>query len=178
MAHEQRLIDLLRRRLPEAQLSLHSNGRLAKSKAAVLNSYDRACLSLASFDPATCKRLTGVEQVLDLERIMALATIPIKVSILVTELNRPELPAMIDRCRALGIRRMVLRRPWGSESNRPLLADHQPQRRFGGNPVYQLDGLEVTVWDFARAACLRCLNLFADGSISDRYELVSGTARR
>ena len=49
--HEARLIRWLRKHLPEAQLSLHTNGQLALEKMDVVNLYDRISLSLPTFDP-------------------------------------------------------------------------------------------------------------------------------
>ena len=168
--HLDRLVDELRFRVPGLRINLHTNGRLALARIELVNRCDRACLSLPSFVPGTCARMTGRRQVLPIERILEAARIPIKVSVLVTGRNVAEVPAIIARCRELGLRRLVLRRCLGEGRRWPLLAGRRPVRRFAGNPVYDLDGLEVTVWDFERSA-LGCLNLFSDGTITERYLL-------
>jgi len=175
--HLDRLVDELRRRVPGVRLNLHTNGRLALARIALVNRCDRACLSLSSFVPATSERMTGRRGVLPLERILEVSRVPIKVSVLVTGRNVAEVPAIIARCRALGLRRLVLRRCFGEGRRWPLLAGHSPVRRFAGNPVYDLDGLEVTVWDFERSA-LSCLNLFSDGTITEQYLLARGREAR
>ena len=81
---------------------------------------------------------------------------------------------LIDRCRELGISRMVFRKLYGETRQWNLFPDLSPTRYFGGNPVYEIDGMEVTLWDFS-ASCVRCLNLFSDGSISAEYELAERT---
>jgi hypothetical protein len=108
--------------------------------------------------------------VLPLERILAAARIPVKISTLVTEHNVAEVPSIIDRCWSLGVRRMALRRRYGDERRRPLLTGHRPVSHFAGNPVYDVGGVEVTVWDFD-GSTLDCLSLFSDGTISDAYLL-------
>jgi MoaA/NifB/PqqE/SkfB family radical SAM enzyme len=168
--HEELLLERLQRGVPGARVNLHTNGLLALRKMATFNRYHRATISLPSFRPETCRVMTGRAVVLDLERIVAAARIPIKISTLVTEHNLDEIPSIIQRCRELGIRRMALRRLYGETRSWTLLEGRAPTRRFAGNPVYDLEGMEVTLWDFSRAT-LRCLNLFADGTIGEEYEL-------
>jgi MoaA/NifB/PqqE/SkfB family radical SAM enzyme len=179
--HEARLLDHLRARLPGgAQISLHTNGRLALQKIDVLNQYDRVCISIPTFDPATYLKMMGVRGVPDLAQIVKRAQIPVKVSCVIDEHNREELPQFVERCQAIGIKRLVLRRLYGDAQNvgsglAPLLGDragHAYTKRgeYRGNPVYDLDGLEVTVWNFDDCEC-HSLNLFSDGTISEDYLL-------
>ncbi len=168
--HLGRLIDRLREELPGIRLSLHTNGALALRRIRVFNRFDRATVSIPSFRPATCRRMTGSPRVPDLTEILRRSEIPIKVSTLVTSDNRAEVPEILRRCGELGVRRLVLRKLYGDSSPENFFPDLNPVRTFGGNPVYALNGLEVTVWDFGRSA-LRCLNLFSDGSVTDAYEL-------
>lgn len=168
--HQARLLDALRRQVPGVRISLHSNGRRALGAMDVFNLYDRACLSVPSFLPATCRLMTGSARVLDVARILERATIPVKVSTLVTEHNLGEVPAILERLGSLGIRRAVLRRLDGDTRPWDLMPGLAPSASFGGNPVYRLGPLEVTVWAFA-ATTLRCLNLLPDGSVSENYRL-------
>jgi len=170
--HSQVLLHVLRAALPGVQISLHSNGILALTRLETFNSFDRATLSLPSLRPETCHAMTGRARPLDLERIVAATEIPLKISTLVTPHNRAELPEIIARCAALGIWRMVLRRPFGEIATADLLPQHRPERSFAGMPVYLVDGVEVTVWDFARCQ-LDCLNLYSDGTISEDYLLAA-----
>lgn len=171
--HQPRLLDWLRRSLPGVRISLHTNGTLVLRNPGVFNLYDRATISLPSFRGPTCQAMTGSAHVLDLGRILKVATIPIKISTLVTPANEQELDEILSRCRLLGVRRMVLRKPWQNVGPFEPLRTHAPVRSHGGNPVYDLDGLEVTVWDFHRAR-LDCINLFADGSVTSDYALARG----
>ena len=85
--HEARLIRNLRKRVPGAQLSLHTNGQLALKKMAVFNLYDRATISFPSFDAATFERMTGTQRMPDLAAILRQARIPIKASCIIDECN-------------------------------------------------------------------------------------------
>jgi MoaA/NifB/PqqE/SkfB family radical SAM enzyme len=167
-----KLLSTLRSTLAGVQVSLHTNGMLVHRLPHIFNLFDRATVSVPSFRTKTCLAMTGRPIVLDLPAILSVAAIPIKVSTLVTPDNVDELPEIVDRCRKLGIRRMVFRKPW-QDSGRlelKLLAGHRPCVWFGGNPVYALDGLQVPVWDF-HSTTLPCVNLFADGTLTHDYQL-------
>lgn len=168
--HTAALLSHLRRAIAGIQLSLHTNGVLALERMEDVNRYDRATISLPSFRPDCCLKMTGRARPLPLAEILERIAVPIKISTLVTEHNVAEIPEILERLRALGVRRAVLRRCVGEPRRWKLLESHTPVRHFGGSPVYNLDGLEVTVWDFA-ASTLGCLNLFSDGSLTESYRL-------
>ncbi len=169
--HEARLVDHLRQRLPPAtQTSLHTNGRLALKKIDVLNQYDRVCISFPTFDPATYYAMMGVRGVPDLAQIIDRAQIPVKVSCVVDEHNSAELPHCLERCHTIGLKRLVLRRLYGDQRAWRLPAQLQLRGDYRGNPVYDFDGMEVTVWNFDHCDCTS-INLFSDGTISTEYLL-------
>lgn len=170
--HEGRLLQLLRARLHgDARFSVHTNGVLALRKMDVFNGYDRACLSFPSFEPDTYERLMGSRRVPDLEAILARARIPVKVSAVVNEHNAAELDDFVARCQRIGVRRLVVRRLYGDRRRWDILRGLPVVRTFRGNPVMDLDGMEVTYWDFDDSQ-LDSLNLFADGTLGTSYRLV------
>jgi molybdenum cofactor biosynthesis enzyme MoaA len=170
---EGRLLAYLRRRLPtDTQISLHTNGRLALKKIDVLNQYDRVCISFPSFNPATYHKMMGVRSVPDLAQIVERAQVPVKVSCVIDEHNVAELSGFLERCYALGIKRVVLRRLYGDTRAWDISAALKPRSHYRGNPVYNYHGMEVTVWNFGDCDC-RSLNLFSNGTISGSYLLSS-----
>jgi molybdenum cofactor biosynthesis enzyme MoaA len=173
--HQPRLIGHLRAALPGVQIALHTNGRLALKHMATLNLYDRVSISLPSFDPLTYRKMMGVSGVPDLATILARSRAPVKISCLVTGDNRGELGDFMEICQALGIRRLALRKLYGERRAWRALLPCQRipwirQGSFRGNPVYDFMGMEVTLWDFARAEAA-VLNLFSSGVISTAYLL-------
>jgi MoaA/NifB/PqqE/SkfB family radical SAM enzyme len=169
--HEIALLDLLRERLhPDAQFSVHTNGVLALRKLDAFNHYDRACISLPSFEPATYEAMMGSPKVPDLAEILRRARIPVKVSAVLDAPNHREIDGFLRRCAGLGVRRAVVRRLFGTTERWPVLAGETPVGTFRGNPVYALSGMEVTVWDFDDAR-FASLNLFADGTLGTSYLL-------
>jgi hypothetical protein len=123
--------------------------------------------------------MMGVAGAPDLEAILRGARVPVKLSCLVTGANARELPGYLDRCRALGIRRVVLRKPFGERRRWEAWCDlsclegMRERRVYCGNPVYADEALEVTVWDFERTES-RAINLFSSGEISREYLLARG----
>lgn len=177
--YERHLLALLRRRLhPGARLGLHTNGVRALRRRDTFNRYDRACISFPSFDPQRYARLMGSRCVPDLAAIVAAAAIPLKVSAVVTADNEDDLDPFLARCRAIGVRRVVLRRLLGDERPFPALAGLRPVGSFKGNPVCDYEGMQVTLWRFDQTRALRSLNLFADGTLGTSYLLRDVEERR
>src|SRR5205085_9480969 len=101
------------------------------------------------------------------------ARIPVKVSCVLDEHNVPDVESFLRRCHAIGVRRVVLRKQFGDPRTFEV-----PLARVGeyrGNPVYELDGMEVTYWDFDVSQS-SSINLFADGTIGSEYLLVKNVA--
>jgi len=173
--HEEKLLKLLREQTPQGtQLVLHTNGRLALRKIEVFNRYDRASVSFPSFNPLTYRRMMGVPNPPDLKAILQQATIPVKVSCILTDDNVGEIDEFLDRCQKLGVQRLVLRKLYGERRTWEMLfPSHVKLDRTGdyrGNPVYCYQGMEVTLWDFQQTESTS-INLFSNGLISDQYLL-------
>jgi hypothetical protein len=168
-----RLLTDLRGELPAACFSLHTNGRLARRSLALLNRFDKICLSLPSFRPATYQRMMGVPGVPDLPRLLAGLRVPLKLSCVVTDENAAEIPSYLETSAALGIRRVVLRKLVGEVRPWPAILPVDlgtPESVYCGCPVYRVRGIEVTLWDFAQTGA-EAINLFSSGEISPDYPI-------
>ncbi len=170
--HEARLIEWLRENLPGVRLSLHTNGQLALQKIDVFNLYDRATISFPSFDPETFFQMTGVRHIPDLAAIVRASRIPIKLSCVLDTANIEQVPEILAHCHQLGIRRVALRELFGRPVPWHPPAALRPNGAYRNNPVYDHQGIQVTLWRFEHTSCTS-LNLFADGSISGDYLLTS-----
>jgi MoaA/NifB/PqqE/SkfB family radical SAM enzyme len=169
-----RLLEDLRRRLPAGtRLGLHTNGRQALERMHLVRRFDKLCLSLPSFDPAVYHAVMGVPGPPDVATIQRQSGLPLKLSCVVVEANRHEQETYLRRSRELGIGRVVLRKLSGEKRDWPDLLSwdwSRPSRAYHGCAVYECDGLEVTLWDFARAQA-QSINLFSNGEISKEYHL-------
>lgn len=167
------LLHHLRVQLPQSRLSLHTNARLAERQMALINRCDKICISWPSFKPVTHRAMMGIPGMPHLPAILSKCMLPVKLSCIVTGQNVAEIQEYLANCHQLGIQRVVLRkragdqRPW-----RVLLPwiSGQPRDRFCGCSIYSLEGVEVTLWDFAETD-IQSINLYSTGEISSQYHL-------
>lgn len=168
--HELALIKYIRERLTfNSNLSLHTNGMLALRKMDVFNSYDKASISFPSFNPQLFWYVTKSKIVPDLAAILREATIPVKLSMLVTPYNVGDIGNYIKRAADLGVKRIVVRKLKGKDDLFPIekkFPFKEPVKFVLGWPVYEIDGVEVTVCGFDGSTA-KGLFLFSDGTIKD-----------
>jgi len=166
--YEGRLITQIRKNIPDAILALHTNGLLALEKSDEFNMYDRTTLSFPSFNKDVYRKLVRKEQP-NLSEIIKMSDIPIKLSMLLTSDTKRDVDEYIRRAKDLGITRIVARKIFdGKRENINIFEERLPDLEFAGNPVYMVDGMEITVWDYGISQ-IRGLHLFPDGSIKDKF---------
>jgi oxygen-independent coproporphyrinogen-3 oxidase len=171
--HEENLLNRLRSDLPNTHISLHTNGLLAVPKMKTFRMYDSCTISINSFDPQTYSKLHGVKQMPNLKKILQQASnVPIKLSCVLTEDNIHQVEEYLQTAKDLGIKRIALRHIYGDSRRWPIQAfqNKKPIKYHQSNPVYDFDGLQVTHWIFDNTSG-RSLNLFSDGTLSDKYLL-------
>lgn len=173
--YQTELVAYVRTRIPQAKISLHTNGRLLLQQKDIASLYDRISLSLPSFDEITYHHMMWVPGVLDVQTIIQQINVPIKISCIVTWDTTNELPFFIQHCKALGIKRLTLRMLSHDMTNRETYIDPQKLwwkylRMFANNPVYDFDWLEVTLRNFQNSQ-ISCINLYSSWLISNNYLL-------
>lgn len=171
------LVQLIREKMPDVHISIHTNGVLATRKIDTFNMFDSCTISLNSFEPETFQKIHGTREMPDLETLVKIAKMPIKLSCILTPHNKHETLSYIYRARDLGIKRIALRHIFLDQERwdifPPSLTPHPtPFRTHCGNPVYNIDGVEVTHWVFEKVEG-NSLNLFSDGTLSEEYLLVN-----
>lgn len=170
--YEEKLIALLRENLgPNLHISLHTNGVLAAAKMNVFNLYDSCTISLNSFYPTTYQKLHGSKVMPDLRYITENSRLPIKLSCVVTEDNFAQVDDYIQLAKQYGIKRIAFRYIFGTERRWDLFPKLLPTHFHCSNPVYNIDGVQVTHWIFDNTSG-KSINLFSDGTISEEYLLV------
>lgn len=161
------LIQTLRESLPDADLSIHTNGRNILRKLDEFNSYDRATLSFPSFNSNSYRKIMGTEQI-DIGNIVKSSIIPIKLSMLLTEYNQEEVRDYIRQSKKLGINRIAIRKLVDKEDEIDVLEEEISTKQIFGNPIYQIDDVEVTIWNYSDSE-VKGLYLFPDGSLRDSF---------
>lgn len=169
------LIECLRSSIDSVKLSLHTNGRLIQKSPNIFNQYDRAAISIPSFKEDIYSILMGTWHIPNIEYIHTISHIPIKISTLITDLNRREIPEFIDQCYQKGVQRLVLRKVFWEKRTLDQMIDLDKidliyENKFMNNSVYNYKWMEVTLREFETTENI-AYNLFADGTISDQYLL-------
>ena len=166
------LLDMLRERIHAgSEYALHTNGVMALQKMQVFNRFDKVTISIPSFNPQTYAQLMGSSDIPDIARIVQQAHIPVKLSMLLAEENVNEIPQYIRHCARIGIKRVVLRKRYAETREWEILKGVKPQHYYRNNPVYLIEGVEVTYWTFETTTSTS-LNLYADGTLSTTYLMV------
>jgi len=170
--YEKELVNLLRDSLPGVHISLHTNGVNALQKLETFNLYDSCTISYNSFDPTTFTKLHGTKFMPDLKTILSHAKMPVKLSCILTEENKDQVEEYINTARGLGVRRIAFRHVCADPQrwNIPIFSSSTPCTYHCSNPVYDINGVQVTHWTFDETSG-KSLNLFSDGTISEEYLL-------
>ncbi len=173
--YQKELIECLRDNIDWVKLSLHTNGRLIKKIPDMFNAYDRAAISIPSFKEDIYSILMGTWWVPDLEYINKISRIPLKISTLVSDINRHDIPEFIESCYQKWVKRLVLRKVFWDHRGLYSMIDMDSipciyVKDFMNNAVYDYKWMEITLREFETTENI-AYNLFADGTISDEYLL-------
>lgn len=175
--HTDKLISYLRGRIDGLVLGVRTNAAAHHSK---LHFYDKASITVCSFDPIVYKTMMGRGDPPGIEWLMEqlphLAT-TLKVNVVLGPENvgTGDLEKTLWRLGTAGVKRVNLREPYGQ----PTIGD--PMSRIGlkrnetrlGMPVYLWGTMEVTYWDVHYVE-VESVNLYANGNISEDYPITRG----
>ncbi len=182
--HTKELRKYLEERIPDLKLGLRTNGALALRHPEIMDLYDKASLSIHSFNPAIYKKMMGEGTPPELEKILSIfGSKPLKINmVLGPENTNPTHPFSSDLFSSLfyiskfskKIKKVNLREPYGQPHIGDQLAQRLPRLKdVYGMPCYMLGGLEVTYWDVHYVE-VESVNLYANGNISILYPVTKG----
>lgn len=152
------------------EVALHTNGFGLDSTPYLLA--DKVTISHHTFDEESFERIMGRPTPLHrrvMDRIAELGPSgKLKLSATYLPENAAEITAgrWFAEARRLGVRRAVIRRYTKATEPPVLPASAAFTGWFHGQPIYRIDGMEVTVWDFATAnVALPALYYWPDGRV-------------
>lgn len=173
--YQQELMSFLRREVGhEINISIHTNGALTLKQIDIFNQYDKSCISFPSFNRQTYQKIMQKSPP-DLAAIVKASTIEVKVSCVLTQFNVAEIDKFLHELHQIGVPRVVLRNQFNDFNEYTVMHRHEPVRFYRNNPVYDLDGMEVTYWSFNSTES-RSINFFPDGHINESYLLTDRKA--
>jgi len=143
----------------------------------VFGSYDKASITICSFDEEIYRKMMGSGKPPDLPLILANHPLmDIKINVVLGPENvEKDIFHTLDCCSFLGIRRVNLREPYGQ----PHIGDPLEKsgalflRKTLGMPTYSWGFTEVTYWDVHYVE-VESVNLYANGRVSITYPITKG----
>jgi len=168
------LQDILRDEIPNVKIGIRTNGALATKLPWVWQSYDKASISIPSFNPELYRKTMGNGEPPDLKAIIKLKPeMPIKINIVLCPETLNDIPNTLNILADTGIKKVNLREPYGQPHIGSPLSNPISERL--GMPVYNWKGMDVTYWDVHYVE-VESVNLYANGTVSETYPITKGHA--
>lgn len=165
----------LRKRLSAFKLGVRTNGALILSRPDLWTLFDKASISIHSFNSDTYKKIMGQGEPPDLKSIVLLDPFkPIKINVVLCPENISSIPSILSEISECGIKQVNLREPYGQPHLGNPLLDPIQRVRYG-MPVYEIFGMEVMYWDVHYVE-VESVNLYANGNVSTTYPITKGYA--
>lgn len=158
-------------------LAIRTNA--VKYDRATFGLFDRASVTICSFDPEIYRKMMGSGSPPDLKRILANhPNMDVKVNVVLGSENvdTGDVFRTLDTLVEMGVKRVNLREPYGQ----PHVGDPMPKELFHkhvlGMPCYLwLGTLQACYWDVHYVE-VESVNLYANGRISITYPITLGHA--
>lgn len=137
--------------------------------------FDRASISITSFDPDIYRKTMGKGKPPALGEILErFPYVSIWVNIvLCPEILGHDLERTLDKLNELDVEKCNLREPYGQPHIGNPLAHLTPISETFGNPTYKRGNLEITYWD-VHYTHVESVNLYANGRVSLDYPITRG----
>lgn len=172
--HLFKLTETLRLQLGGVVLGIRTNGVKLPSPE-VWKSFDKASISITSFDPDIYKKTMGQGEPPDLQKIAQLSDgMNLKVNIVLVPEVLETLIETIKYVGQCGIRRVNMREPYGQPHvGDPLKGKITQVSSIYGMPQYKVDNVTATYWDVHYVE-VESVNLYANGNVSVTYPITKG----
>jgi len=139
-------------------------------------SYDKASITICSFDPEIYVKMMGSGKPPNLPLILSNhPKMDIKINIVMgpENVNGGDIFNTLDKLAEMGVKRVNLREPYGQ----PHIGDPMPATQYVkqvlGMPSYDYRGMSVTYWG-VHFCEVESVNLYANGRISLTYPITKG----
>lgn len=179
--HLEKLTAFLREKIPGIRLGIRTNGVLFEKNPELLSLFDKASISITSFDLHLYKQTMGQGSPPPIAKIKKeYPNLDLKINIVLCPetvaggLFQSDLHKSLVKCNILGIKRVNLREPYGqAHIGDPLSSSFESSHLTLGMPTYDFDGMLVTYWDVHYVE-VESVNLYANGLVSETYPVTLG----
>lgn len=182
--HSLELREKLEENIPNLLFGLRTNGVLALAKPEIWKLYNKASITVCSFDSEVYKKMMGRGKAPNIEKILENSDHmkSIKLNVVLgpentagrTHNEDADVYKTLEKASQLGIKRVNLREPYGQPHVGDPLKGKIPQLKTTlGMPTYLYNNVEVTWWDVHYVE-VESVNLYASGKVSLTYPITLG----
>lgn len=172
--HHEKLAIYLQMAIPNLRLGLRTNGVALERIKRIAPFYEKASISVPSFDPEIYVKCMGQGEPPDIRTLKGLFE-DIKVNLVLSPfIPENDLWKTLNMLADLGIRRVNLREPYGQDHvGNPLGKRLTQTGTVLGMPEYDCDTTKFIYWDVHYVE-VESVNLYAQGRISVDYPITRG----
>lgn len=167
----------LKANVPDLVFGIRTNGVHALRRSEDMRLFDKASISITSFDPELYRVTMGTGSVPDMAGILELmGERPVKLNVVMCPetVDSGDILKTLDKASELGIKKVNLREPYGQPHiGNPLEFMGKPCKKIYGMPCYTYKGVEVVIWDVHWVE-VESVNLYANGEVSVTYPVTRG----
>jgi hypothetical protein len=175
-AHHRSLAIYLQDKVPGLKLGLRTNGVALERIRQVSAFYDKASISVPSFDPEIYRKSMGQGAPPNVAALLPLFE-DVKINIVLNpHIDAVDLSCTLEELWKLGVKRVNLREPYGQPHIGDPMANWFKIPSIGtvlGMPEYTYYGMKVLYWDVHYVG-VESVNLYAQGRISIDYPITRG----
>jgi hypothetical protein len=173
--HPVALKDYLLERIPGLVFGCRTNGIAARSHWERWRVFDKASISIPSFDDTIYKQIMGVPFDIRVQDFSPLERVKINVVLCPETVNSGDIYKTVAYLSLFPIR-VNLREPYGQPHiGDPLAGLYTRVQDVLGNPAYLVDKALFTYWDVHYTE-VESVNLYASGRVSLTYPITKGCA--
>lgn len=182
--HTLELREALDEAFPELLFGLRTNGVLALARPDLWALYNKASITVCSFDPDVYKKMMGRGKAPDIAKILQQSEHmkSVKLNVVLgpentagrTHSDEADVYNTLRVASDLGVKRVNLREPYGQPHvGDPLKGKYEQIKTTLGMPTYKFGNTEVTWWDVHYVE-VESVNLYASGKVSVTYPITLG----
>lgn len=182
--HTMELREALDNAFPDLLFGLRTNGVLALARPDLWALYDKASITVCSFNADVYKKMMGRGKAPDIAKILKQSEHmkSVKLNVVLgpentagrTHSDDADVYNTLRIASELGVKRVNLREPYGQPHvGDPLQGRYEQIKTTLGMPTYQFGNTEVTWWDVHYVE-VESVNLYASGKVSVTYPITLG----
>lgn len=174
--HHASFVNYIHEHLPGIPIAIRTNAAFYKPE--IFSLYDKASITICSFDPDIYTKMMGQGKPPDVAKIvLENPKLDLKVNVVLGPENVPngDIYKTLHALANAGVHRINLREPYGQKHVGNPFEGYAEFGKILGMPQYTFRGMSVVYWD-VHEVHVESVNLYASGRVSITYPISKGHA--